>query len=221
MIRPEADGGPELRLAHAELRVASLPTMLDFYVEALGFTVTDRAGSPADMAFLSRSPDEHHQIVLAQDADPGPARRLDHLAFRVGSLAELQSYRRSLGDLPTETVTHGSSWSFYATDPEGNRLEFFCDTPWQIRQPARWPVDLDVPEPEVRAATAELVAERVLRSEPESGRDSVARRVEIAADGDHPEAGEIALSSHLTSEGVISYNRRTDGSTVVRRRPVR
>ena len=224
---------PALRLAHAELRVDRLPTMLAFYADVLGFVVTDRAESPDAMAFLSRSPDEHHQIVLTQSRDPGPPRRLDHLAFRIGSLADLQGYRRSLGAVTTVPVFHGSSWSFYVTDPEGNRLEFFADTPWHVDQPASWPVDLDAPEPEVRTATAEVVARRPDRTDlttwarrhrtrfaPVSGGGVAHRRVEIVAVGEGPSTGEVRLSSHATSEGIVSYFRRPDGSTVIRTRPL-
>jgi catechol 2,3-dioxygenase len=39
-------------------------------------------------------------------------------------------------------ASHGLAWSIYANDPEGNRLEFFVDTDWYIKQPFSIPLDL-------------------------------------------------------------------------------
>jgi catechol-2,3-dioxygenase len=41
-------------------------------------------------------------------------------------------------------VTHGNAVSVYFRDPEGNRVELFCDTPWYVTQPVREPVDLSL-----------------------------------------------------------------------------
>ena len=55
--------------------------MEGFYTRLLGFTVTDRgqlqgAAGPVSLVFLSRDPDEHHQIVLATgDRTPRPTTR--------------------------------------------------------------------------------------------------------------------------------------------------
>ena len=32
-------------------------------------------------------------------------------------------------------MNHGNAWSVYFRDPEGNRIEIFCDTEWYIEQP--------------------------------------------------------------------------------------
>ena len=57
---------PEPRLAHVGYYVRDLDKMVAFYKRVFGFVVTDhgvstRPGSPT-MAFMSRDPDEHHQI---------------------------------------------------------------------------------------------------------------------------------------------------------------
>lgn len=70
----------------------------------------------------------------------------------------------------------------------------------------------DVTAPGVRAR-------RLRRFAGASRRDRPAHRLEIAEVGAEPAPGEIALSSHRTSEGIVTYFRRADGSTVVRRRP--
>ena len=123
-----------ISLSYFEIKVRHLETMEDFYTRALGFVVTDR--SPAGehpMVFLSRNPAEHHQIVLneSDDGDHGTG-SLDHLAFRVDTLEALRSLNGALeafGGLPIDTVSHGTTWSVYFRDPEGNRFEFFVDTP--------------------------------------------------------------------------------------------
>lgn len=56
---------PNLTLSHLELRVADIRKMERFYAEVLGFIATDRSDGENEMVFLSRSPDEHHQIVLS------------------------------------------------------------------------------------------------------------------------------------------------------------
>ena len=38
-------------------------------------------------------------------------------------------------------VTHGNAVSVYFKDPEGNGIEVFCDTPWNVRQPVLEPWD--------------------------------------------------------------------------------
>lgn len=57
---------PNLMFSHMGLSVKDIAPMEVFHVDVLGFTVTDR-GDAEGMAlvFLSRSPDDHHQIVLA------------------------------------------------------------------------------------------------------------------------------------------------------------
>jgi len=37
----------------------------------------------------------------------------------------------------------------YFQDPEGNRIEMFCDTPWYVPQPLGFKIDLDKPEDEL------------------------------------------------------------------------
>ena len=138
---------PNFTLSHCELYVRDRRTMLDFYTRVLGFVVTDQAQDADGLVFLSRSPDEHHQIVFNpsnRPVDQEPV--LDHLAFRVGSLPELRYVHRALLDAEVqhETVSHGTTWSIYFQDPETNRLEVFTDTPWYVHQPLRFEIDLSM-----------------------------------------------------------------------------
>ncbi|MDX1515168.1 MAG: VOC family protein [Gammaproteobacteria bacterium] len=151
----------KLALSHFEIYVSDARRMEDFYTRVLGFVVTDRGAGAGGLIFLSRNPDEHHQIVL----NPNPARtgdgqRVDHLSFRVPSLSDLRAYYRRLGAEPgsgADTVSHGSTWSIYFRDPEGNRLELFVDTPWYVNQPCRFPVDLELDDESLARSTEEMI----------------------------------------------------------------
>ena len=145
-----------LSLSHLELYVRDAARMEDFYTRYLGFVVSDRGQGDDGMIFLSRNPREHHQLVLNPRPGPEPQHNpLDHVSFRVGSLAALKRYHRSLLDSKTrlETVSHGNSWSIYFRDPEGNRLEVFAETPWHVNQPCRFEVDLELGEAELLEIT--------------------------------------------------------------------
>ena len=48
-------------------------------------------------------------------------------------------------------MDHGNAWSLYFRDPEGNRLEVFCDTQWYIEQPCLEDLDLSLPADQIRA----------------------------------------------------------------------
>lgn len=139
-----------LSFSHMGLYVRDLARMEDFYGRVLEFTVTDRGqlpgpNGPVDLVFLSRDPDEHHQIVLAAGR-PGEAHFniVNQVSFRADSLATLRRLHDRLhaeGCEQIRPVTHGNAVSVYALDPEGTRLELFIDLPWYVEQPQRVPVD--------------------------------------------------------------------------------
>ena len=54
---------------------------------------------------------------------------------------------------------HGNSWSFYFFDPEGNKIEIYAVTPWQVRQPWRRPMDLTRPLDELERETEAYLME--------------------------------------------------------------
>jgi catechol 2,3-dioxygenase len=145
-----------LSLSHLELRVADLRGMERFYVDVLGFVVTDRGKGEDGMVFLSMSQGEHHQIVLGKAPRAAAPSVLDHIALRAPSLEVLRHFRQVLQAHPQaepQTVSHGTSWSLYLKDPEDNRMEIFVDTPWHVDQPVRFPVDLSLADAELIAFT--------------------------------------------------------------------
>jgi len=161
---PAMNHPPSLQMSHYEIRVADMASMLAFYTETLGFIITDRGTGPAGLVFLSRSANEHHQIVLNPNAQTGDSWRFDHVAFRVISLDDLRTYQTMLAETEHETVTHGTTWSVYFCDPENNRLEIFTDTPWYVEQPTRIPIDLAMTDDELHETSR-----RMFQSHPRFG----------------------------------------------------
>ena len=138
----------DLVLSHMGFYVQNLEAMGQFYKDVLGFVETDRGDlGVVKLIFLSRDPNEHHQLVLASGRPTDLAFNvINQLSFRVQNLATLKYVHTSA--LATEGVhdmqcaTHGNAISIYFRDPEGNRIEVFLDTPWYCEQPLREPIDL-------------------------------------------------------------------------------
>lgn len=143
---------PGFRFSHFGMFVNDIPKLEDFYVRLLDFTVTDRGQlpgphGPMDLVFLSRDPDEHHQLVLISGRPKELAfNPINQVSLKADSLATLCAMYRTLlaeGLPDIAPVTHGNAVSVYVPDPEGNRLELYFDLPWYVSQPMRVPVDLD------------------------------------------------------------------------------
>jgi catechol-2,3-dioxygenase len=125
---------PVRRLNHAVLYVNGLQREVDFYTSTLGFEV--RTEVPGRAAFL-RSPGSanDHDLGLFEigsGAAPGrPEVGLYHLAWEVGTLAELAEIRGKLtaaGALVGES-DHRVSKSLYAKDPSGIEFEVLWRVP--------------------------------------------------------------------------------------------
>jgi catechol-2,3-dioxygenase len=146
-----------LSMSHIGLYVHDLPAMEDFYTRVLGFTVTDRGKvRGADIVFTSWDPKDHHQVALVggRPEDIG-FNHINQISFRVAALEDLQEVWSRVKDEPgvsdMRPMDHGNAWSLYFRDPEGNRLEVFCDTQWYIEQPCIEDLDLSQPAEQIRA----------------------------------------------------------------------
>ena len=164
---------PNLMFSHMGLSVKDVPAMEKFYTQVLGFTVTDRGEAGGmQLVFLSRSPLDHHQIVLASGRPEqmpantankqfGPS--INQISFKMGSLADLREMRDRLlanGGGNLFPANHGVAWSIYAHDPEGNNLEFFVDTDWYFPQPFLLPLDLALDDDQIRSQTEAMCQEQ-------------------------------------------------------------
>ena len=154
------DQAPRMAFSHIGLYVADMTTMVSFYTEVLGFSITDRAHiRGADVVFLSRNPDEHHQIVLVPGRTPQSRSTVNQISFRVVSLPELRRLHAQLVALEVaglNPTNHGGSWSVYFLDPEGNRIELFAQTPWYM-PPVSAPLDFALPDDEIYKVTHAMV----------------------------------------------------------------
>ncbi|RXR28534.1 VOC family protein [Sphingobium fluviale] len=160
---------PNLKFSHMGFATSDLAAMEDFYTRVLGFSVTDR-GEVLGMSlvFLSRDPDDHHQLVLVSGRpDDLPANPyhpqfgcvINQISFKVSSLQEL----RKLNDIFLKEgvknmmpSNHGIAYSIYCHDPDGNNLEFFVDTDWYFPQPFLIPLDFSKSDEEIVKETEEF-----------------------------------------------------------------
>ena len=151
-----------MAFSHIGLYVTDMESMVDFYTGVLGFSVTDRARiRESDVVFLSRSPQEHHQIVLVPGRAPQSASTVNQISFRVISFAELRRLHAKLAELRVSDLNptnHGGSWSVYFSDPEGNRIELLAQTPWYV-PPISVPLDMSLSDAEIYSLTEAMVEE--------------------------------------------------------------
>ena len=157
---------PSVSFSHFGIYVTDLARMEDFYTRVLGLLVSDRGQVPggSDLVFLSRDPDEHHQIVLATGRPPGVEFNVvNQISFKLPTLADLKAMHARARDEGTKQfriVTHGNAWSVYFADPEGNRVEVFVDTPWHTPQPVVEPFDIEAPVEVIERETEALCRNR-------------------------------------------------------------
>ena len=143
---------PGFRFSHFGMFVNDVARMEDFYTRILEFTVTDRGqlsgpNGTMDLVFLSRDPDEHHQLVLISGRPEtlgfNPINQISLKTDALGTLRDMLHLLQREGLPGITPVTHGNAVSIYVPDPEGNRLELYVDLPWYVTQPLRQPVDLE------------------------------------------------------------------------------
>jgi catechol-2,3-dioxygenase len=121
-------------------------------------------GAGGTLVFLSRDPDQHHQLVLVAGRPPGVEYSVvNQISFKLPTLADLKAMHARLreeGIKEFRIVTHGNAWSIYFPDPEGNRDELFVDTPWHTPQPFAAPFDVEAPEETIYRETEAICRNR-------------------------------------------------------------
>lgn len=149
-------GPVRLRISHIGLYVRDLALMEDFYTRVLGFTVTDRGVVRGHrIVFTSWDARDHHQIVLVEGRPQELGfNHVNQISFQVPDLEAVQKTWRRVKDEPgvsdIQGISHGNACSVYFRDPEGNRLEVYCDSDWYVEQPCILPLDLARPTEELR-----------------------------------------------------------------------
>ena len=145
------------RLNHAVLYVHDLASAVDFYTATLGFEIRAEMGGRAAFLRAPGSANDHDLGLFALDGaapipgDAGATTGLYHLAWEVGTLAELDEVRGKLaarGAL-VGASDHRVSKSLYAKDPSGIEFEVMWRVPavdWAAELesgPQIAPLDLD------------------------------------------------------------------------------
>ena len=142
------------KLGHVVLRVRDAARSRDFYVRTLGLKVAhedlDRGA-----VFLSFGR-EHHDLALFQlatcNAPEATQPGLHHMAWQLGTFEELrEAYRelKAMGVAVEATIEHNVTRSVYFPDPDGNRVELYCDMvedgfeTMRTLGPRRDPIDLE------------------------------------------------------------------------------
>lgn len=147
------------QLSHCGIYARDISKLVDFYTAILGLVVADRGYSEQaghEFAFLTGAADHHHQVVFISGRSPQSVTTVNQLSFKVADLDQLkETFRRCRDKGITEIrqICHGNALSFYVTDPEGNGIEVYMDTPWYIPQPHGVAIDLTLANEAIMKAT--------------------------------------------------------------------
>jgi len=142
------------KLGHVVLSVRDAAKSRDFYTRTLGLRISHE-DLKQGAVFLSFGR-EHHELALFQVATGAPPDAsqpgLHHMAWQVGSFEELQAAYRDLKAMGVDvesTIEHNVTRSVYFRDPDGNRVELYCDMvengfeSMRTLGPRRDPLDLE------------------------------------------------------------------------------
>ncbi len=182
---------PDAQLTHVGVLVNDMDAMKRFYTDVIGMTVVDEGEHLGrHLTFLSRDPFEHHQLVMITGRNaPYDTRLLGQISFRVPGLPELRAFHARADAVHApglEARNHGNSWSIYFADPEGNKIEMYCTTPFHTRQPWRVALDLSRTDEQILTETQRVIAAEAEWEPVEQWRAGVAERMGLALPGDRP-----------------------------------
>ncbi|WEK07741.1 MAG: VOC family protein [Candidatus Pseudomonas colombiensis] len=135
------------RLQHVVFQTTELEAMIDFYVNTVGFTVSDNVVNEETgqlMVCFLRSDDEHHSLAFFR----GSKNEWDHHCYETNEWNDIRDW----GDrFAKERVSiffgpgrhgPGNNLFFMVVDADRNRLEFSAEleeVPDATREPGRWP----------------------------------------------------------------------------------
>jgi catechol 2,3-dioxygenase len=181
---------PDAQISHIGIYVTDLYRMVGFYGRVLGFMVTDRGPLPSgapEYVFMSRDPNEHHQLILVSGRPPEAPSQIVQLSLKVPSLADMRvMYGIVTADAEArniQTRAHGVAWSLYFRDPEDNTVEIFTPSPWYVHAPSAVPFSFDdMTDSEIFDHVAAAVKLKPGYSTYDEWREDAARRMR---DGGH------------------------------------
>jgi catechol 2,3-dioxygenase len=126
------------KIGHVVLHVSDLERSTRFYVEVLGFQISDVYPEdmvPGGMVFMRFNPDHHGVALIGTLKDKSKSGELNHLAFEVGTLDEVLRARDHLKRHGVEPPFEGRrragcQIAVEFRDPDGHQLEIY----WGIDQ---------------------------------------------------------------------------------------
>jgi catechol-2,3-dioxygenase len=120
-----------MKIGHLRFKVRSIERSVAFYTGPLQMALTEKVGD--DYAFLTCG-DAHHEVALMKVDGTGPppspeSAGFDHMAFELPDRKAFAEafVRLSSSGVNVTPIDNGISWAMYLADPDGNRIELFCD----------------------------------------------------------------------------------------------
>ncbi len=154
--------------SHFGIFVTDTERMVDFYTQVFGLTVTDRGRGrtfQSELVFMSASVDQHHQLVLAsgrpKEATFSTVMQISFAVPSIQHIRDIQAGALARGATQMRGLNHGNALSIYFSDPEGNTVEVYIDTPYYVAQPHGDPLDLSKSDEELMRET-----EAICRADP-------------------------------------------------------
>lgn len=148
-------------LNHVGIYVIDLDMMTDFYTSFFGFIVTDERTDVNPIRFMTMSPDEHHQLLLASGRDAETKSTVAQISFLLDDFTQLRAVHERAQTDPRVTniwtLDHGNSWTVYFKDPEDNIIETYVHTPWHVSQPYGTPIDFALTDEQIFEITRQAV----------------------------------------------------------------
>ncbi|MCH7713394.1 MAG: VOC family protein [Chloroflexi bacterium] len=135
-------------LGHVGVYTEDLMKQRDFYSRVMGLQIADEDLENRGMVFMSADPKrEHHEFVLMKGrVTSGDTKVIQQISFIVNSVEDLKEFYQRFkaeGVTVERTVSHGNALGMYFFDPEGNRIELYYRTGFDVPQPHGDPIDLD------------------------------------------------------------------------------
>jgi catechol-2,3-dioxygenase len=135
-------------LGHVGVYAEDIMKQRDFYSRVMGLKIADEDLDGRGMIFMSADPErEHHEFVLVKGrVTDGDAKVIQQISFIVNSVEDLKDfyYRFKEENVNIErTVSHGNALGMYFFDPEGNRIEIYYRTGYDVPQPHGDPINLE------------------------------------------------------------------------------
>jgi catechol 2,3-dioxygenase-like lactoylglutathione lyase family enzyme len=139
------------KLGHVVLNVADVERSARFYVEVLGFEISDvypEEMAPGGMVFLRCNPDHHGIALVGSLKEPAANTDLNHIAFEVASLDDVvrayEHLRRNGARIDFAGRRRaGCQIAVEFRDPDNHRLEIYwgidrIGSNGLVRPPSEW-----------------------------------------------------------------------------------